>query len=169
MRLPLIVLILNITLSATSPAQQPATVSGADSLPAQEEVVAAPERGPVAVPEPSEKAMRYYRSGNVLWFINTVWGLLIPALFLFTGFSARIRDWAQAIGRKWFFVIVVYLTLFLAINFLIDLPLDFYRSFVRQHAPGLRRCGNRWRCPGAAAESARTRKGSSNADWSWPG
>jgi hypothetical protein len=24
---------------------------------------------PVRVPEPSEQAMRYYRSGNVLWFV----------------------------------------------------------------------------------------------------
>lgn len=48
------------------------------------------DASPVAVPEPSEKAMRYYRSGNVLWFVNLFWGLLIPALFLFTGFSARI-------------------------------------------------------------------------------
>ncbi len=89
------------------------------------------ERGPVAVPEPSEQAIRYYRSGNV------VWGLLIPALFLFTGLSARIREWARAIGRKWLFVIAVYFTIFLAINFVIDFPLDYYQGFVRQHAYGL--------------------------------
>ena len=28
------------------------------------------ETAPVAVPDPSEKAMRYYRSGNVLWAID---------------------------------------------------------------------------------------------------
>src|SRR5262245_50988792 len=45
---------------------------------------------PVPVPEPSEKALSYYRSGIVLWVVNILWGLLIPALFLFTGFSARV-------------------------------------------------------------------------------
>jgi Zn-dependent protease with chaperone function len=93
--------------------------------------------GPVAVPEPSEEAMRYYRSGNLLWIINALWGLLIPALFLFTGFSARVRDWAQKLGRKWFFVIGIYVTLFLLITFVIDLPLAYYQGFVRQHAYGL--------------------------------
>ena len=92
------------------------------------------DAGPVAVPEPSDQAMRYYRSGNVLWLINVLWGLAIPALFLFTGFSARIRDWARAIGRKWFFIIAVYIVIFIAINFAINFPLDYYQGFVRQHA-----------------------------------
>jgi hypothetical protein len=35
----------------------------------------------VSVPEPSEKALAYHRSGNVLWVINTIWGLVIPACF----------------------------------------------------------------------------------------
>ncbi len=93
--------------------------------------------GPIAVPEPSDEAMRYYRSGNLLWVVNVIWGLLIPALFLFTGFSARIRDWARMLGRKWFFVIAVYVTMFLVITFVIDLPLAYYQGFVRQHAYGL--------------------------------
>ena len=93
--------------------------------------------GPVAVPEPSDQAMRYYRSGNLLWIVNALWGLLIPVLFLFTGFSAMIRGWAQLLGRKWFFVIAVYITLFLLITFVIDLPLAYYQGFVRQHAYGL--------------------------------
>jgi STE24 endopeptidase len=95
------------------------------------------EAAPVAVPEPTAEAMQYYSSGNWLWIVNVFWGLLIPALFLFTGFSARIRDWAQLLGRKWFFVIGVYITLFLLITFVIDLPLAYYEGFVRQHAYGL--------------------------------
>lgn len=94
--------------------------------------------GVVAVPEPSERAMSYYRSGVVLWIINIVLGLLIPALFLFTGFSARIRDWAQKLGRgKWFFVIAIYFIIFTLINFVIGLPLAYYEEFARQHAYGL--------------------------------
>ncbi len=93
--------------------------------------------GPVAVPPPSEKAVRYHRSGNVLWFVDQVWGLLVPALFIFTGFSARIRTWAKKLGRKWFFVIGIYLVIFSALSFLIDLPLSYYEVFVREHAYGL--------------------------------
>src|SRR5581483_4974084 len=84
-----------------------------------------------------EKAMRYYRSGIVLWVVDILWGLLVPALFLFTGFSARLRNVAQLLGRKWFFVIGFYFALFSLITFVIDLPLDYYQEFVRQHDYGL--------------------------------
>lgn len=92
------------------------------------------ESGPVAVPKPSDQALRYYRSGNVLWVVNIIWGLLIPALILFSGFSATIRHWAQKLGRKWFFVIAFYLIIFSLITFVIDFPLSFYQDFVREHA-----------------------------------
>jgi len=94
-------------------------------------------RGPVAVPEASEKTLRYYRSGNVLWLINRAWALLIPALFLFTGVSARIRDVAQGIGRKWFFVIAAYVIIYFAVNYLLTLPLNYYQGFLREHEYGL--------------------------------
>lgn len=94
-------------------------------------------RGPVAVPEASEKTLRYYRSGNVLWLINMAWALLIPALFLFTGFSARIRDVAQGIGRRWFFVIATYVIIYFAVNYLLKLPLNYYQGFLREHEYGL--------------------------------
>jgi hypothetical protein len=53
----------------------------------------------VAVPEPSAETLRYYRSGNVLWVVTTLWGIFVPAVILFSGFSARLRDWAQSVGR----------------------------------------------------------------------
>ena len=95
------------------------------------------DRGPVAVPEPSEKALAYARSGDVLWVVDQLWGLLLPGAILFTGFSARLRDWARRTGRNWFFTIVVYLVLFMLITFVAGLPLSYYAGFVRQHAFGL--------------------------------
>jgi Zn-dependent protease with chaperone function len=95
------------------------------------------ETGPVAVPEPTEKAMRYYRSGNVVWVVDTLLGLLVPALFLFTGLSARIRDLARRVGRGWLLTIAVYFVLFSLASFAITLPWSYYTEFVRQHAYGL--------------------------------
>ena len=92
---------------------------------------------PVPVPQPSEKAMRYYRSGNVLWVIGTLWGLAVPCLLLFTGLSARLRDVAGRIGRYRFFTIAVYGILFTLVTFVLDLPLAFYWGFIREHAYGL--------------------------------
>ena len=117
---------------------QEETASQASNLTAsmqpESALMAQEESGPVAVANPSDKALRYFRSGNVLWVVNRIWGLLIPALFLFTGFSARIRNWAQKLGRKWFFVIGLYFIIFTLINFVIDFPLSYYESFIREHA-----------------------------------
>jgi Zn-dependent protease with chaperone function len=95
------------------------------------------ELQPVAVPEPSEKAMSYYRSGMRLWALNEVWALLVPGLILVCGLSARIRDFARRLGWWWFPTIGLYVVFYLALVFLIDLPLSYYEGFVRQHQYGL--------------------------------
>ena len=50
---------------------------------------------------------------------------------------SALRTWAQRIGRKWFFTIVVYFALFTIVTFIITLPLTYYEEFVRQHDYGL--------------------------------
>jgi Zn-dependent protease with chaperone function len=96
-----------------------------------------PQEGRVAVPEPTAEALSYYRSGNVLWIVDNIWGLLVPAVFLFTGFSATLANWSCRVGRKWFVAIGVYFIAFSAITFVIDLPRVYYEGFVREHAYGL--------------------------------
>jgi STE24 endopeptidase len=91
----------------------------------------------VPVPEPTDKARSYYRTGTILWVVDNVWGLLVPALFLFTGFSARIRTWAARLGRRWFFTIALYFVAFSLLTFLVSLPLAYYEGYVREHAYGL--------------------------------
>ena len=131
MRDMLLIITFCLLLTSAASAQQPTVTPDSQQASAQSSTA------PVPVPEPSEKALSYYRSGVLLWIVNVIWGLLIPALFLFTGFSARIRDWATRIGRWWFFVIGVYFAIFLIINFVINLPLSYYQGYVRQHAYGL--------------------------------
>ena len=115
-----------ITVTCTIAQQNTPAQSNAAAVSAQNE--------PVPVPPASEKALSYYHSGNILWFVEILWGMLIPALFLFTGFSAKMRDWAQKIGKKWFFIVGIYFIIFTIISTLIDLPLSYYTEFVRQHA-----------------------------------
>ena len=91
----------------------------------------------VAVPEPSALAVRYYRSGNVLWAVSTALTLLIPAVLLFTGASARIRQLAQRIGRRWILLVALYALLFTLITAILTLPLAYYEDFLRQHGYGL--------------------------------
>ena len=91
----------------------------------------------VSVPEPSALALRYYRSGNVLWAVDNLVGLLIPAVFLYSGLSARLRTLAFRWGRRWLPSLALYGFLFVCISALVSLPLSYYEGFVREHAYGL--------------------------------
>jgi STE24 endopeptidase len=112
------------------PAPNPASASASASP-------VSADTGAVAVPRASAKALAYERSGNVLWVIGTLWGLLVPAAILFSGLSARIRDFARRIGRKWYFTLAIYGAVITVLIFLVDLPLAYYAGFVREHAYGL--------------------------------
>jgi STE24 endopeptidase len=92
---------------------------------------------PVPVPTPSPQVIRYYRTGNVLWAIATVWGFLVPAVLLFSGFSARLRTLATRLGRYWYFALVIYFALFSLTVAALNLPLDYYAEFVLPHRYGL--------------------------------
>ncbi|HEY0038972.1 MAG TPA: M48 family metallopeptidase [Longimicrobium sp.] len=116
-------------------AQQPSLPSAAAQSTAP--APATPRAAPVPVPQPSEKAVRYHNSGNVLWAIGTIWGFLLPALILFSGLSARMRDAARRVGRNWFFTLVLYGAMFSVLTWIVSLPLDYYGGFARQHAYGL--------------------------------
>lgn len=91
----------------------------------------------VVVPEASDAAMRYYNSGNVLWFFSMALSFLIPILFLVSGFSGKLSTFSQKKGKFWYFTIAIYLLLFIAIYSLIYFPLDLYTDFLRPHDYGL--------------------------------
>ena len=120
-----------------SPPRQAPSLPGGAEVAQVRDMTLEDETAPVKVPEPTEQAMRYYRSGNVLWFVEQVWSIAVLILLLATGFSAALRNLAKRIGRNWFFTIVVYFALFTAVTTIIDLPLSYYTEFVRQHAYGL--------------------------------
>ena len=89
----------------------------------------AAEDVPVAVPEPDEKAVRLYRTGNLWWFVRMAWGLALPALLLFSGFSARLRNLARRIGRRWYFIIVCYFIMLALLVYGLNWPLDYCLGF----------------------------------------
>jgi STE24 endopeptidase len=108
----------------------------ADSLPIQTSDTAATAE--VAVPEPSALAVRYHRSGNVLWATATVLDLLLPVALLFTGLSARVRRAAERLARgRRFATIALYAVAYVLIQALVFLPLSWYAGYLRQHAYGL--------------------------------
>jgi Zn-dependent protease with chaperone function len=96
--------------------------------------IASDDSVPVAVPEPGESAVRFYRGDNALWCIRRAWELFVPGLLLFSGWSARMRDRAERITRSWFIALAIYVLAFLAVRYVLDLPLNWYQGFYRLHA-----------------------------------
>ena len=136
--LPLVLLVAGLTLGARppTPEEAPHGIANQAADPSTR-AETAKDQGLVAVPEPSEKALRYARGGNVLWFVDMLWGLAVPGVILFSGFSARLRNLARKIGRNWFGTLVVYFALFLVLTFVVGLPLSYFAGYVRPHAYGL--------------------------------
>jgi len=93
--------------------------------------VEAPDR--VAVPEPSERAMQYYRTGVWWWWGRTLFSLAVPALLLFSGFSARLRTLSYRLGRRWFFALAIFVVLFTLTDYVLSLPVNYLGGFVRGH------------------------------------
>lgn len=134
MRTALLAIVVFGAVVANAAAQAPA---GTTPPPPPESLEEARASARVPVPEPSPEAVSYYRSGNVLWIVDTIWGFVLPIGLLATGFSARLRTWAGRIGRTRVLTIALYFAAFSVVTFLIGLPLSYYESFVREHAYGL--------------------------------
>ncbi len=114
-----------------------ARASAGDDRVAAPDSAPAPD-APVVVPSPSEKALRYYHGGNVIWIVEQFLGLAIPLLILFSGFSAQLRAFASSLARGHFYpTLLIYLVAFSIITSLIQLPLSYYVGYVREHAFGL--------------------------------
>ncbi|AGA26100.1 M48 family metallopeptidase [Singulisphaera acidiphila] len=126
----LLVLLVSPPLRAAEPAPAASAVPGRSAL-------IADDLTPVPVPQPSALAVRYHETGNWIWGLSELWSLLVPAVLLFSGASARIRNVAHKLGRRFIFTVGIYILLFSAIVFLLDFPLHFYRGYLRQHAYGL--------------------------------
>ena len=121
-------------LAAGGPSGPPSELA---APPSAEPVPGPGHDGPVAVPEPDAKALAYYRSGNVLWWVGQAFGVAFPLVLLATGFSARMRSRAERIGRHWVPAVALYAVFYRVLDWLAARPLGYYGGYVRPHAYGL--------------------------------
>ncbi|HYC30846.1 MAG TPA: M48 family metallopeptidase [Gemmatimonadales bacterium] len=100
----------------------------------------------VAVPEPTELALRYHAGNHWVWAADTALDLAVPAALLFTGLSARVRTFARRLARgRGLPTIAIYAVLFVLLTSLVYFPFTWYFGFVRQHAYGLsNQTSGRW-------------------------
>ncbi|MBS0446751.1 MAG: M48 family metallopeptidase [Proteobacteria bacterium] len=89
---------------------------------------------------PSETVARanaYFEGGYWLQLWNFLLGLAIAGVLLAGRNSARLRDFAQRIGRKAFFRDAIYGAIYAVAVFVLSLPLTIYQGYVREHAYGM--------------------------------
>ena len=79
----------------------------------------------------------YFDGGLWLQLLDLLWALGIAGLLLFTGLSARLRDWAEERTRWRSGQVMLYGAGYVAAFTLLDLPLTLYEGFFREHAYGL--------------------------------
>ena len=83
------------------------------------------------------RANSYFEGGYWLQLWNFLLGLAIAAVLLGGRRSARVRDWAQRVGRKGFLRDVIYGGFFSLAGWSLSLPLTIYQFYFREHAYGM--------------------------------
>ena len=79
--------------------------------------------------ERKAKLTSYSRFNNIWRFVMFFVGMGILLLILFTGFSAKMRTWANKIKIR-FFAVWLFMILLLIADYLLNLPFSIYRSFI---------------------------------------
>ncbi len=87
-------------------------------------------------PELKEKAFSYRKDNLKVWGVGLLLTFLVPLLFLTSGLSQRISTLTGS-GKGWFIPGILYGMIFFGLMFVINLPLDFYSSYILPHKYGL--------------------------------
>lgn len=91
----------------------------------------------LVIAAPSERAIEYQQKKVNVWITGVVLGMLVPTLFIFTGLSASLRNWARRKSKFTVIALMIYFVVYYLINTIVSLPLDYYSGFMLKHAYGL--------------------------------
>lgn len=86
--------------------------------------------------ERREQLKSYTRLRGVWRFVSPLLTVSIMLLLVLTGFSARMRTWAEEIGRRKFLAVWLYLAMFLAAWYILRMPFSIYRGFIIENQYG---------------------------------
>ena len=83
------------------------------------------------------KSDAYFEGGYWLILWNALASILVYWLLLATGWSARMRDWAERVTKRRWLVPALYALPFVALTTVLELPWAIYTGFVRESQYGL--------------------------------
>lgn len=84
---------------------------------------------PILSGERQAKLLAYSQFNNIWRFIEFFLGIGLLGLILFTGLSARLRDWAQ-VGRKSFLIVALFVAMFMIVYYLLEFLPSVYRGYL---------------------------------------
>ncbi len=77
---------------------------------------------------------RAYATTRVaLEFIAPIYGILVGLFFLFSGLAAWIAEGARRVSRRGYVQVMVFLGVYLVVDFVLGFPLAFYQGFALEH------------------------------------
>ena len=79
----------------------------------------------------------YFEGGYVLILVDAIYAVIVSAIILWLGLSARIRDFAQRTTKSRFWQVPIYAIAYVILSSAMSFPLTVYEGFVREHAYGL--------------------------------
>jgi len=87
------------------------------------------------VPQPTAEALAYHQGQDLFWLADQALGFILPAVILFTGWSAGIRSWASRVtGGRWYPTLALFAAIYVVISAIVELPLGYERDYVFAHA-----------------------------------
>lgn len=84
---------------------------------------------PVVIPTPTQQAVDYHNITNIVWGLNQLLTLVLPAVFLIFGLGTRISNKIQRWGK--YLTFLIFATILFTLNSLVQLPLERVRIATR--------------------------------------
>src|ERR1700684_3710514 len=100
-------------------------------------LIAAPAFGadPLPVPQPTPEALAYHHGQDLFWLADQALGYFLPAIILFTGWSAGLMHWSRGVTRgRWYPTLALFSMIYIVIAFIVELPLAYEHDYVFAHA-----------------------------------
>ena len=76
---------------------------------------------------------KYFQGGYWLILWDAVYGIAVLLLLLYSGVSARMRNFAAARTRNLWLQTAIYFVLFMVVFAVLSFPMDWYEGFYREH------------------------------------
>ncbi|MEJ0046470.1 MAG: M48 family metalloprotease [Rhodospirillales bacterium] len=101
-------------------------------------LLAAPAWATIPVPDATPAAIAYQHGRDFFFLFDFAFGLAVAALFLATGWAARLRDFAARISfGRWFWTVSLTVLFYGALATLIGLPVAWLETFWLPHKYGI--------------------------------